>query len=79
MGLPTDQSANGSARGTAETGSYRKADRRDLGVILLNTFTSNPGMESESTLIKLASDTERFRASANSNWMSLKTGLIETG
>lgn len=27
MGLPTDQSANGSARGTAETGSYQPGGR----------------------------------------------------
>lgn len=38
--------------------------------MLLNTFTNNPGMESERRLIKLGGDTEMFRASANSNWMS---------
>lgn len=48
-----------------------------MGAIVLNTFTSNPVVES--TLIKLADDTERFRASARSNWVSLKTGVYRNG
>lgn len=71
VGLPTDQLANGlqQYRWNWKFPAWRRADRGALAATLLNNFTSNPGIESETISIKFVNVTERFRASVRNNWM----------
>lgn len=57
--------------------AWRKAERGALRAVLIKTFPSKPGIESKCiNKVNLTDGTERFRASARSNWVSLKTRVI---